>query len=86
MNLENGVAEKIKMPAFVGLAAHDVFFLGQPEKVAKAIGTKATLFAFDDSQVAGAHCQSGASTYLNQRVWEWFGDVAHDEQKTKTQS
>ncbi|KAK4499176.1 hypothetical protein PRZ48_009689 [Zasmidium cellare] len=83
MNIANGVAEKIKMSALVGSAAHDIFFIGQPEKVAQAIGSNATLVPFDDTQAAGAHCQSGASTYLNQRVMEWFGEVVHDEEKTK---
>lgn len=71
----NEIAERIKMPAFVGLAKNDLFFHGQPEKVAKAIGSNATLFEFGDGLSAGAHCASGALTYQNQRIFEWFAGV-----------
>lgn len=75
MTLEGGIAEKIKMPAFIGDAEGDLFFQGQPERVAKAIGENATLFKFGHDQAAGAHCQSGAFTYLNQCIHEWFGRI-----------
>lgn len=73
-NME-GIADKIKMPAFIGLADKDIFFLGQPEKLAKAIGNNATLVPFTEEHAAGEHCQSGALTYLNQQMWEWFSKV-----------
>lgn len=72
MTLDDGVAEKIKMPAFIGDAADDIFFLGQPPKVAAAIGSSATLFEFTNKNAAAAHCASGALTYQNQIIWEWF--------------
>ena len=66
-----GDAEKIKKPEIVGSAKHDIFFLGQPEKVDGAIGSDATVVEFGD----GAHCASGALTYQNQRIFEWFAGI-----------
>lgn len=77
----DGVADKIKMPAFIGEAQHDQFFLGQPAKVAQAIGTNATLFPFTDEQAAGAHCQTGAGVYLVQTVMEWFARVIGEKKQ-----
>lgn len=74
-NIGGGIAEKIKMSALVGFAAHDNVFLGQPDEVAQAIGSNAIVVSFDDSQAAGAHCQSDASTYLSHRVMGLFGAV-----------
>ncbi|QIW98291.1 hypothetical protein AMS68_003809 [Peltaster fructicola] len=80
MDLENGVAQKIKMPIFVGDAAEDIFFEGQPPKVAAAIGGNATLFEFTAKYAAAAHSASGALLYQNQMVWEWFAKVTGDKQ------
>lgn len=74
MTLE-GIVDRIEMPAFIGDAEADIFFQGQPPRVAKAIGSNATLFPFTNEQAAGAHCQSGAFAYLNQAVMEWFAGV-----------
>ena len=74
MDLE-GVASKINMPVFVGLAENEAFFDGQPEKVAAGIGSNATLVRFDDALGAGAHCAVGAFVYQNQRIFEWFAGV-----------
>ena len=75
MSLAGGVAERIRMPAFVGDAADDMFFEGQPGRVADGIGKGATLKRFDDSQGAQLHCQSGALVYMNNVVLEWFAGV-----------
>lgn len=76
-----GIALQIKMPAFFGLAEEDMFFKGQPEQVAEAIGENATLFRFGKDQAAGLHCQSGALTYLNQAMYEWFAKVVDGKGK-----
>jgi pimeloyl-ACP methyl ester carboxylesterase len=75
MTLEGGIAEKITCPTFVGDAVDDLFFKGQPAKVAEAVGPKATLVVFDEANAASAHCQSGALIYANQRIMDWFGNV-----------
>lgn len=75
MTLANGVAQKIRMPAFVAEAAEDMFFEGQPARVAEEIGSHATLKRFGADQGAQLHCQSGALVYMNQEMLEWFADV-----------
>jgi len=70
-----GIGKNIKMPAFIGEAEHDIFFLGQPARVAREIGPNATLVQFGSDQAAGSHSQCGAGVYLNQRVMEWFATV-----------
>jgi hypothetical protein len=67
--------DKIEAPTFVGLAKNDIFFKGQQEKVAKAIGSNAGLVEFGDELSAGEHCASGALTYQNQRIFEWCAGI-----------
>lgn len=75
MTLANGVAEKIRMPAFIGEAAEDMFFEGQPARVAEEIGSNAMLKKFGVEMGAHLHCQVGAFVYLNQEMLEWFAGV-----------
>ena len=75
----SGIADKIRMPAFLGDAEDDIFFLGQPPIVAREIGDNATLVRFGADQAAGAHCQSGALTHLNREYLEWFAGVLGDK-------
>ncbi|SMR46683.1 unnamed protein product [Zymoseptoria tritici ST99CH_1A5] len=70
-----GVAGNIQMPALIGLAEDDLFFKGQPEKVAEAIGFRATLVYFGPDQAAHLHVASGALRYQNQAIFEWFAGV-----------
>jgi pimeloyl-ACP methyl ester carboxylesterase len=76
MTLANGVAERIKMPAFMGDALDDMFFEGQPAQAAKAIGKNATLVRFGPEGLGSQlHCQSGALIYMNDVMFEWFAGV-----------
>ena len=75
----SGVADKIKMPALIGEAAGDRLFVGQPARVAQAIGQNATLVRFTAEQAAEVHCQPGAGVYLNQTVMEWFAEVVGEK-------
>ncbi|PVH96119.1 alpha/beta-hydrolase [Periconia macrospinosa] len=75
MTLEGGVAGKVKMPAYIGDAADDLFFEGQPERVKSEMGANATLKEFRSELGAHLHCQSGALVYMNQDMLEWFAGV-----------
>jgi hypothetical protein len=75
MTLANGVAQKIRMPAFIGEATEDMFFDGQPARVVERIGSSATLKRFRAEMGAHLHCQVGAFIYLNQEMLEWFAGV-----------
>jgi pimeloyl-ACP methyl ester carboxylesterase len=67
-----GIVDQIQCPVFVGHAQHDRFFEGQPEKLAAALGDRATLHRFTDATATGVHCQVGASVELNRAVLDWF--------------
>lgn len=64
------VADKIKMPVFVGDAEFENFFKGQPKKVKNALGDRGTLHEFKG--VAGYHCQSGAEQELIRTIFAWL--------------
>lgn len=70
-----GLTDKIKAPVFVGDAQQDMFFLGQPQEVAKHLGDKATLYSFNTTDSAHLHCSEGATVYLNSAVYDWLEDV-----------
>lgn len=67
-----GIIDKIKCPVFVGDAANEMFFNGQPKMVADFLGDKATLVTFTDEDGAGEHCHMGTSRYSSQVMYEWF--------------
>lgn len=75
MDLSDGVAQRIKMPAFIGEAEGDLFFGDQPQRVAREIGPNATLVKFGTDQAASAHVQSGANAYLNAKIGDWFAGI-----------
>ena len=75
MTLGNDVVQRIRMPAYIGDPTDDLFFAGQPPRVAEAIGSNATLKVFGPELGAQLHCQSGALVYLNQDMLEWFAGV-----------
>ncbi|ETS85567.1 hypothetical protein PFICI_03592 [Pestalotiopsis fici W106-1] len=75
MSLDGGIAEKIKIPALIAEALDDIFFAGQPERVAQTIGANAYLVSFGDKHAASAHCHSGAFSYANAKIMDWFGHV-----------
>ena len=62
--------DKIKMPVFVGNASLENTYVGQPDKVADALGHWATLHTF--SGVAGFHCQTGAGQELSRTIHAWL--------------
>ncbi|OTA86514.1 hypothetical protein M434DRAFT_399855 [Hypoxylon sp. CO27-5] len=69
-----GIADKIQCPVFVGDPQKDMFFVGQPEQMAKALGDKATLVKFTAEDGAEEHCQFGAARFTNAVMYEWFED------------
>lgn len=75
MTLAGGVAEKITMPAFIGWAHDDLFFGPEPQQVKDALGEKAYLHNFTRRDAASLHCSSGALTYMDGKILDWFGKV-----------
>ncbi|KAM0547315.1 hypothetical protein ACHAPJ_010450 [Fusarium lateritium] len=70
-----GLVKKIKAPVFIGEAESDVFFEGQPAKLAKELGELGTYHIFRNVMGAGEHCQIGASVLMNQVALDWLEDV-----------
>ncbi|PIG88685.1 hypothetical protein AARAC_000480 [Aspergillus arachidicola] len=72
--------DKIKIPVFVGDAALESSYVGQPKQVADALGHWATLHTFKG--VAGFHCQTAAGQELSRTIHAWLnktlGNVTHD--------
>ena len=69
------LTQKIQVPVFVGNAESEVFFRGQPRKLADALGTMATYHEFKDEEAAGSHCQVGAAVRMNEVVFGWLNEV-----------
>ena len=69
------VIRNVKCDVFVGDAEEDMFFKGQPEKLAAALGSKAHLRMFTANEAAGLHCQVGAASLMNAEVFAWLDHI-----------
>ncbi|KOS22339.1 hypothetical protein ESCO_002023 [Escovopsis weberi] len=69
------VARKITTPTFVGAAEADMFFPGQPEELAKALGKWGLLYNFTDADYIGTHSGIGALKQQNAVILDWFQGV-----------
>lgn len=66
------VAHQVQCPVFIGDAEEDMFFRGQPQKIASVLGSKAHLRHFTSEEAAGMHCQVGAAALMNAEVFDWL--------------
>lgn len=71
------VAHKIKTPTFIGDAEDDIFFKGQAQQLAKAIGKSAYLYQFKNADAIGTHSGIGALKQHNQIIFDWFDGIIH---------
>ena len=69
-----GLADKVQCPVLDLDAEEDLFFKGQPEKVKKMLGDKATYRLFTRADGGYEHCQIGALVLLNQEVFQWLDE------------
>jgi dienelactone hydrolase len=70
-----GVAQRISCPVLVCAAAEDHLNPGQAEKLAAALGDRATLRSFTAEESAGAHSHPGASVLMNGVVFDWLAEA-----------
>ncbi len=70
-----GITDQIQCPVWLGEAADDMFFKGQPQQVAKALGDRGTYFVLTEEDAAALHCHVGAFVYANQLVFDWLQQV-----------
>jgi alpha-beta hydrolase superfamily lysophospholipase len=71
----DGVAQQVDCPVLVCQATADHFNPGQAERLAAALGERATLRAFTADEAAAAHSHPGASVLTNGVVYDWLSDV-----------
>jgi pimeloyl-ACP methyl ester carboxylesterase len=74
-----GVAKRITCPVLVCAAADDHLNPGQAEKLAAALGTRATLRSFTAEESAGSHSHPGASVLMNGVVYDWLAETLDRE-------
>jgi alpha-beta hydrolase superfamily lysophospholipase len=70
-----GVVERIACPVLVCQATADHFNPGQAERLAAALGDRATLRSFSADESAAAHAHPGASVLMNGVVFDWLTET-----------
>lgn len=72
-----GVVDKIACPVLVCEASADDFNPGQAERLAAALGERATLRPFTAGESADAHSHPGAWVLMNGVVFDWLTGTFH---------
>jgi dienelactone hydrolase len=70
-----GVVDRIACPVLVCDAASDHFNPGQAQRLAAALGDRATLRTFTVEESAATHAHPGASVLMNGVVFDWLTEV-----------
>ena len=68
----DGIIQNIRCSTLVLDAEKDDSFPGQPQKVYHALKCPKTYILFTETEGAEEHCQSGASSLSNQRIFDWL--------------
>lgn len=69
------VVHQIDHPVFVGDAELENYYAGQAQRVADALGEKATYHMFNGS--AAYHCQTGAGHELSRTIFAWLNQTLY---------
>ena len=69
------IVKNITCPTLVLEAEKDDSFPGQPKKVFEALTCPKKYILFTTEESAEEHCQSGASTLSNQRIFDWLDET-----------
>jgi pimeloyl-ACP methyl ester carboxylesterase len=75
----DGVVSQIACPMLVCQATADHFNPGQAERLARALGRRATLRPFTTEESAAAHAHPGASVLMNAVVFDWLDETFHGD-------
>lgn len=70
-----GIAQNIKCPTLVLEAEKDDSFPGQPKKVFEALRCPKKYVLFTTEEGAEEHCQVGAPSLSNLRIFDWLDDI-----------
>jgi pimeloyl-ACP methyl ester carboxylesterase len=69
----DGVAHQITAPTLIMEAENDQFFVGQAQKVEKALtNAPTTLVTLAEAEGAGEHCHMGAMLRAHQVIFDWL--------------
>jgi pimeloyl-ACP methyl ester carboxylesterase len=66
------IVRNIKCPTLVLEAEKDDSFPGQPKKVYDALTSPKSYIRFTEEEGAEEHCQGGAPSLSNQRIFDWL--------------
>jgi alpha-beta hydrolase superfamily lysophospholipase len=81
-----GVAQRITCPVLVCQAAGEHFNPGQAEKLAAALGDRATVRSFTAAESAAYHSHIGAFVLMNGVVLDWIAKVLTGPQANRSRS
>jgi dienelactone hydrolase len=82
----DGVAQRITCPVLVCQAAGEHFNPGQAEKLAAALGNRATVRSFTAAESAAYHSHIGAFVLMNGVVLDWIAQVLNAPQANQLHS
>jgi pimeloyl-ACP methyl ester carboxylesterase len=71
----DGIAQNIHCPTLVLDAEKDDSFPGQPQKVYDALQCPKKYILFTEAEGAEEHCQCGAASLCNQRIFDWLSQT-----------
>lgn len=71
----SGFADKITCPTLVIDSESDHMLAGQPEKLYENLKSEKTFILFKADEGAGEHCQEGAVSLSNQRIFDWLDET-----------
>ena len=73
-NLKDCV-KKIQCPMLVIDSEKEQFFAGQPQKLYDALQSPKKFMLFTVEESAEEHCQAGASSLSNQKIYDWLDNI-----------
>jgi hypothetical protein len=77
------VYDKIKTPVFIGDAENDIFFAGEPKRLADALGQWGYLHQFRADDGVGEHTAAGGARLQNQVIYEWFEETINAKKRKR---
>jgi len=72
------VVQNIQAPTLVVESVSDGMFTGQPQNLYDALQCPKTYVVFTREEAAQAHCQLGASSLSNEKIFNWLDGVMGD--------
>ena len=71
----NDCVKKIQCPMLVVDSEKEQFFAGQAQKLYDALQSPKKFMLFTVEESAEEHCQAGAPSLSNQKIYDWLDEV-----------